>query len=100
MHLAKLPHLVPGLETWSERGKVFLRLAPQVDFLASPESHELTERDEASIQKVLSKYGHLPDEELKRVVYLSKYMRALLRKERSSGANLYNAAVLPFVPQG
>jgi len=23
-------------------------------------------------------------------------MRALLRKERTSGANLYNAAVLPF----
>lgn len=100
LHLAKLPQLVPGLETWSERGKVFLRLAPQVDFLASQESHELEERDEAAIQKVLSKYGHLPDEELKRVVYLSKYMRALLRKERSSGANLYNAAVLPFVPQG
>lgn len=41
----------------------------------------------------------MPDEELKRVVYLSKYMRALLRKQKSAGANLYNAAVLPFLPQ-
>ena len=100
LHLAKLPHLVPGLQTWSERGKVFLRLKPQVDLLDCEDSPQLEKHDEASIQMVLAKYGHLPDEELKRIVYLSKYMRALLRKERSSGANLYNAAVLPFLPQG
>lgn len=100
LHVAKLPYLIPGLQTWSERGRIFLRLAPQVDFLASEESPELEEHDEASILGVLTKYGEMPDEDLKRVVYLSKYMRALLRKERSSGANLYNAAVLPFVTQG
>ena len=100
LHLAKLPHLVPGLQTWSERGKVFLRLQPQVDLLECEESRKLAEHHEVVIQRVLAKYGHLPDVELKRVVYLSKYMRALLRKERSSGANLYNAAVLPFVSQG
>lgn len=100
LHLAKLAHLLPDLQTWSERGKVFLRLAPQADLLASEESLELAEHDEASIQTVLTKYGQMPDDELKRVVYLSKFMRALLRKERSSGANLYNAAVLPFDPQG
>lgn len=100
LHLAKLAHLLPDLQTWSERGKVFLRLAPQADLLASEESLELAEHDEASIQTVLAKYSRMPDDELKRVVYLSKYMRALLRKERSSGANLYNAAVLPFDPQG
>lgn len=99
LHLAKLAHLLPDLQTWSERGKLFLRLAPQADLLAGEESLVLAEHDEASIQKVLTKYGQMPDDELKRVVYLSKYMRALLRKERSSGANLYNAAVLPFNPQ-
>ncbi len=100
LHLAKLPHLVLGLQTWSERGKVFLRLQPQVELLDCEDSPKLSGHDEATIQRVLAKYGHLPDEELKRVVYLSKFMRALLRRERSSGANLYNAAVLPFVPQG
>jgi uracil-DNA glycosylase family 4 len=100
LHLAKLPHLVPGVQTWTERGKVFLRLAQQQDLLASEGSSGLGQQDEAAIQKVLAKYGRMPDEELKRVVYLSKYMRALLRKERSSGANLYNAAVLPSAPQG
>lgn len=100
LHLTKLPHLVPGIQTWTERGKVFLRLAPQLDILAGEESPRLGQQGDAAIQKVLAKYGRMTDEELKRVVYLSKYMRALLRKEKSSGANLYNAAVLPFVPQG
>lgn len=100
LHLAKLLQLVPGVQTWSERGKVFVRLAPQLDYLAGEESPGLGELDEAAIHNVLAKYGRMPDEELKRVVYLSKYMRALLRKEKLSGANLYNAAVLPFVPQG
>ncbi len=98
LHLAKLPHLVPGIQSWSERGKVFLRLTPQLDFLPAQESPGLGEQDEAAIQKALAKYGRMTDEELKRVVYLSKYMRALLRKEKSSGANLYNASVLPFAP--
>lgn len=100
LHLAKLPHLVPGIQICSERGKFFLRLEQQVDLLASKGPAGLKEHHEAAVQKVLAKYGRMSDEELKRVVYLSKYMRAFLRKERSSGANLYNAAILPFVRQG
>jgi uracil-DNA glycosylase family 4 len=99
LHLAKLPQLVPGIQTWSEHGKVLLRLAPQLDFLVAEDQSGISESEEVAIEKVLAKYGRMPDEELKRVVYLSKYMRALLRKEKSAGANLYNAAVLPFVPQ-
>jgi len=100
LHLAKLPVLIPGIQTWSERGKIMLRLAPQLEFLVGEDQLGLTRRDEEAIEKVIARYGRMPDEELKRVVYLSKYMRALLRKERSSGANLYNAAVLPFSSQG
>ncbi len=99
LHLAKLPQLVPGIQTWSEHGKVLLRLAPQLGFLEADDQPVLGKSDEAAMEKVLAKYGRMPDEELKRVVYLSKYMRALLRKEKSAGANLYNAAVLPFLPQ-
>lgn len=99
LHLAKLPQLIPGIQTWSERGKVMLRLAPQLDFLEAGDQPGLDKSDEATIENVLAKYVRMPDAELKRVVYLSKYMRALLRKEKSAGANLYNAAVLPFLPQ-
>lgn len=99
LHLAKLSQLVPGIQTWSEHGKVLLRLAPQLDFLAAEGQSEFSKSEEAAVEKVLAKYGRMPDEELKRVVYLSSYMRALLRKEKSARANLYNAAVLPFVRQ-
>lgn len=99
LHLAKLPQLIPGIQTWSERGKVLLRLAPQLGFLDTDDHPGLGKSDEAAIEKVLAKYGRMSDAELKRVVYLSKYMRAFLRKEKSTGANLYNAAVLPFLPQ-
>lgn len=100
LHLAKLPQLVPGIQIRSEQGKVLLRLAPQIDFLAGNDQAGLGKSDEAVIVKVLAKYGRMPDEELKRVVYLSKYMRAILRKEKLASANLFNAAVLPFVPHG
>lgn len=99
LHLAKLPQLIPGIQTWSERGKVLLRLAPQLGFLDTDDHPGLGKSDEAVIEKVLAKYGRMSDAELKRVVYLSKYMRAFLRKEKSTGANLYNAAVLPFLTQ-
>lgn len=99
LHLAKLPQLIPDIRTWSERGKVMLRLAPQLDLLEADDQPRLGNLDEATIDKVIAKYGCMSDAELKRVVYLSKYMRALLRKEKSAGANLYNAAVLPFLPQ-
>lgn len=95
LHMAKLPQLIPGIKAWSERGKVLLRLTPQIDLLTAEDQHGLSSADKAILEKVLEKYGHMTDDELKRVVYLSKYMRAMLRKEKSAGANLYNAAVLP-----
>lgn len=100
LHLAKLPQLVPGIKSWSKHGKILLGLSGQLEFLEGDVQIGLGEKDEMAIEKVLAKYGGLSDEELKRVVYLSKYMRALLRKEKSAGANLYNSAVLPFTPKG
>jgi uracil-DNA glycosylase family 4 len=97
LHLAKLPQLVPGVMVRPVGSKVMLGLASQVDFLSEEPNQTLSAHDEAAVKAVVAKYGDMRDEELKRVVYLSKYMRALLRKEKSNGANFYNAAVLPFV---
>lgn len=100
LHLAKLPQLVPGVIVRPVGGKVMLGLPNQGDLLASEPLEALSAHNEAAVKTVVAKYGDMRDEELKRVVYLSKYMRALLRKEQSTGANLYNAAVLPFVTKG
>lgn len=96
LHLAKLPQLIPGVQIRSAGSKALLSFPIQSDFLVDEPAETLSASDEAAIRTVLTKYGRMRDDELKRVVYLSKYMRALLRKERTSGANLYNAAVLPF----
>ncbi|MDO3524739.1 uracil-DNA glycosylase [Ralstonia pseudosolanacearum] len=96
LHLAKLPQLIAGIQVRSVGSKVMLGLPPQLSLLDAEPAEALSASDDAAIKKVLTKYGRMRDDELKRVVYLSKYMRALLRKERSTGANLYNAAVLPF----
>ncbi|GJG93511.1 hypothetical protein CBA19C6_03500 [Cupriavidus pauculus] len=97
LHLTKLSELVPGLQVRSAGKKIVLYLVTQQDLLGNAPIAQLTASEEAAIASVLVKYGKKPDDELKTAVYLSKYMRALLRKERSTGANLYNAAVLPFV---
>jgi hypothetical protein len=96
LHLAKLPQLIPGVQIRSAGTKITLKLSSQLDFHGTEPVGRITASDEALINKVLAKYGRMRDDDLKRVVYLSRYMRALLRKERSTGANLYNAAVLPF----
>jgi uracil-DNA glycosylase family 4 len=99
LHLAKLPFLLPGLQISRQSTKVFLSLPRQSDFLSHDNSDSLLANEVCFVDDILGRYGGMSDEQLKRVVYLSKYMRNLLRKERLSGANLFNAAVLPFVPR-
>ena len=96
LHLAKLPQLIPGLRIWKAGEKISLRLKAQLDLMESETAIKLTQPEKASIEMALSKYGGMRDEELKRAVYMTKYMRTLLRHEKFSGANLYNVAVLPF----
>ncbi len=97
LHLTKLQHLMPEIKIRVANGKVILLLSSQLNFL-EVESKDalLSGKDRSVIDRVLSKYGNMRDEDLKRVVYLSKYMRNMLRKEKAKGANLYNAAALPF----
>ena len=102
LHLGKLAHLIPGIQVSSHGRKIHLSLRPQADLLVELPSFQssLTANDTSLVDAMLTRYGRMGDAELKRVVYLNRFMRALLRKERSGGANLYNAAVLPFVPGG
>lgn len=98
LHLAKLPVLVPGVQARNISGKLFFHLSSQMSLLSASKSKKLSEDERLILERVLEKYGSKQDAELKRAVYLNKHMRALLRKEKSSGENLYNAAVLPFIP--
>ncbi|MDM0015767.1 uracil-DNA glycosylase [Variovorax sp. J22P168] len=101
LHAAKLPQLIEGVQLRSEGGKLMLALPSQLalEDEAALTAPALSLSDRATVDSVLEKYGHLSDAELKRTVYLSHVMRDLLRQERATGANLYNAAVLPFKSQ-
>lgn len=96
LHVAKLQTLLPGIVVERRGGSVRLRLKLQRSFGDAGDGTRLSSAEEATISKTVSRYGHLPEEELKRVVYLSKPMRALLRKEKALHVNLFNAAVLPY----
>ncbi|WP_244164423.1 uracil-DNA glycosylase [Variovorax atrisoli] len=96
LHPAKLPTLVPGIQFRNNSGKLSLHLSSQMQLLSPATKMNLSDQERVMVERVLIKYGSWRDAELKRVVYLSKYMRALLRRERKTGENLYNAAVLPF----
>lgn len=101
LHLRRLTQLLPRLRVVHASGRILLFAPRQLQLEGNdPESHSLSADEIALIDKVLAKYGSMPDAELKRVVYLSKYMRALLRRERLTGENLFNAAVLPFQTKG
>lgn len=97
LHLTKLRQLIPGVQVRSIGGKAMLSLSGQRELLEGEVVEILSASDEVAIIKTLERYGRMRDDELKRVVYLSKYMRAILRKERQTGVNLYNSAVLPFL---
>ncbi len=96
LHLAKLPNLVQGLTIDQRRGAIQLRRNAQLNLSSSEEEVSLKPSEIGAIDAVIARYGKLSDAELKRVTYLSKPMRAILRREKTLHANLFNAAVLPY----
>lgn len=96
LHMTKLQTIVPGLIIERNGGLARIRLDPQRSFDEDAPSSILSDSELQFIDRTLKRYGGLTDAELKRVVYLSKPMRALLRKERHLRANMFNAAILPY----
>jgi hypothetical protein len=96
LHLAKLPGLIPGLVVERLKGAVRLRLNAQRDLETFGTQVALSPAELKSIDGVIARYGNLSEAELKRITYLSKPMRTLLRKEKELRVNLFNAAVLPY----
>lgn len=96
LHLAKLRDRIPGLVVDKSGSDIWLRLAPQLELEREERVSSLSANEEAVLDMILRRHSGKSATELKRVVYLSKPMRALLRKERSLRVNLFNTAVLPY----
>jgi uracil-DNA glycosylase family 4 len=97
LHLAKLPNLVQGLTVEKNGGDIRLRVDAQRSFGDDESPKALSPSECKVVDRVSRRYGSYSEAELKRVVYLSGPMRALLRKERDLRVNLFNAAVLPYL---
>lgn len=96
LHLSKLAELVPGIIISRDPAGSRIRITPQLSFEESNDAIELSPAEILSIDRAVQRYGDLSDAELKKVAYLSRPMRALLRKEKALHMNLFNAAVLPY----
>lgn len=96
LHLAKLPNLVHGLIMENVGGLIRLRRSHQLNLVTHGTTVPLRPSEITAIDAVIARYGKLSDSELKRAAYLSKPMRAMLRREKALHANLFNAAVLPY----
>jgi uracil-DNA glycosylase family 4 len=96
LHAAKLSQLVPDALFNVGYRKLTVKSTSVLDLFSELDDDiKLTHREKELIDAVLGKYGGMSDADLKRVVYLNKYMRVLLRKEKNLGLNLFNAAILP-----
>jgi uracil-DNA glycosylase family 4 len=99
LHPKKLSTL--GLSTFSRSGHLFVRRTSRPTLFEQPTLSRITsfsDSELALIDSVMEKYGNLSDVELKRVAYCTSAMRRILRKEKNSRLNLFNAPLL--VPDG
>lgn len=96
LHIAKLPNLIPGLIVHRLGRRLILGLPTQGNLLGEQDSKPpLLDEAARTIAETVERYGGMSDADLKRVTYLAAPMRALLRKEKSTKASLFNSAVLP-----
>lgn len=85
LHIKKLKKAINGLNIWTQDDRLMLGGTSQLfdDDGLQQEMREI-------IDYVITKYGVADDSELKRVVYLTAPMRAILRREKGKRENLFN----------
>jgi len=96
LHLSKLSAMIPELSIGNVGGEVRLILNPQRTFEGVEVPSTLTDRQLSIIDATVSRHRGSSNAKLKRMAYLSSPMRDVLRKERQTRANLFNAAILPY----
>jgi len=91
LHIKKIKKALPELEVWERRGKLMLGLGGEYTLFNAERPVKADAR--AVISNVVGRYGKLGDAELKRIVYLTSPMRAILREEKINSQNLLNAPI-------
>lgn len=96
LHLTKLRSMVQDLLVYRVGEQLRLKVGPQGDLWGDGESKMLSEKELRIIDHTVAQYGDCSDTELKRISYLSRPMRDVLKKEKLLNVNLFNTAVLRY----
>ncbi len=90
LHISKLKRALPDLAVYTKEGALWLTLERNGDLFSDTSTNDELRSFVASI---VERYRVRTDDELKTAVYLTSPMRAILRKEKYGGANVFNAAI-------
>jgi uracil-DNA glycosylase family 4 len=95
LNIGKLLGLLPNLEVLRTGRNVMLRVSGQGDLLDTDLADVLSSEETKSIDDVIEAYGGMSNADLKRISYLARPMRLILRREKLEHVNLFNAPVFP-----
>ncbi|NKI72363.1 uracil-DNA glycosylase [Collimonas pratensis] len=97
LHPQKILALNLNLSMYTRGGVLHIKRMASTSLFDEPDNISKSPFDTPALElisAVISKYGSLSDTELKRAAYCTKAMRSVLRKEKTSGLNLFNAPLL------
>lgn len=101
LHLTKLRNMIPGLVVYRTGGQLKIRLMPQRNLYDNVTEATILSNDELKvINETVHRYENCSDAELKRLSYLTRAMRNILRKEKKYGINLFNTAIFHYSKVG
>ena len=93
LHYKKLKANLPHILVTTKNKKLFFEKKNTQDLLFMQSKIQIDEKTINILNTVLSKYGNANNSSLKSSVYLTKPMRAILRREEKERINLYNSPI-------
>jgi uracil-DNA glycosylase family 4 len=93
LHISKLKKGIPELII-SKKQQVLTLALDKRDLFAAESRHNIESSIVEIVDNVVRAYGTLSDAELKRVVYLSRPMRKILRAERDGPKSMFNVPIV------
>jgi uracil-DNA glycosylase family 4 len=93
LEINRLRRADEAIQVFKDHGALCLRLRDGARSHLFPDHLGLTSEARTTADEAIERYGDKSDPELKTAVYLTAPMRFLLRREKTTGTNLYNAPI-------
>jgi uracil-DNA glycosylase family 4 len=93
LQIERLRKASPQIQAIKRGGKLYVRLGSTASPQLLPDPEALESEVSETIRQVISRYNYASESDLKKAVYLTAPMRAILRREKRDHVNLYNAPI-------